>query len=98
MSFAPSGITDDPDIRTATSITDYIFRRLALSYLNFDDRLELGMADIDDMPELQTNLLEEQVVEEPIVETITAAPAPVAQVAQTEPIRQAKPKESTPAV
>jgi ribonucleoside-diphosphate reductase alpha chain len=44
-SFAPSGITDDPDIRTASSITDYIFRRLALDYLSFDDRLELGLAN-----------------------------------------------------
>ena len=33
MSFAPSGITDDRDIRTASSLVDYIFRRLALSYL-----------------------------------------------------------------
>jgi ribonucleoside-diphosphate reductase alpha chain len=57
MSFAPSGITDDPDIRTASSLVDYIFRRLALSYLSFDDRLELGLASIDDMPELQTTLI-----------------------------------------
>jgi ribonucleoside-diphosphate reductase alpha chain len=57
MSFAPSGITDDPDIRTASSLVDYIFRRLALTYLNFDDRLELGLASIDDMPELQTSLI-----------------------------------------
>lgn len=56
-SFAPSGITDDPDIRTASSITDYIFRRLALDYLSFDDRLELGLASLEDMPELQTTLL-----------------------------------------
>ena len=58
MSFAPSGITDDPEIRTASSLVDYIFRRLALTYLSFDDRLELGMASIDDMPEVQTTLLE----------------------------------------
>lgn len=58
-SFAPSGITDDADIRTATSITDYIVRRLALDYLPFDDRLELGLASIDDMPEAQTTLIEE---------------------------------------
>lgn len=49
-SYAPSGITDDPDIRTASSLTDYIVRRLALDYLSFDDRLELGLADFDDMP------------------------------------------------
>ena len=42
MSFAPAGITDDPDIRTASSLIDYIFRRLALDYLSFDDRLELA--------------------------------------------------------
>jgi len=57
-SFAPAGITDDKDIRMASSITDYIFRRLALDYLSFDDRLELGLADIDDMPTEQTILLE----------------------------------------
>jgi len=58
-SFAPSGITDDADIRTASSITDYIVRRLALDYLSFDDRLELGLASFEDMPEAQTSLLEE---------------------------------------
>jgi ribonucleoside-diphosphate reductase alpha chain len=59
-SFAPSGITDDEDIRTASSITDYIIRRLALDYLSFDDRLELGLASIDDMPDEQTSLLDAQ--------------------------------------
>src|SRR5690606_5749270 len=61
-SFAPSGITDDKDIRTASSITDYIFRRLALDYLPFDDRLELGLASIEDMPDTQTSLLAEDSV------------------------------------
>lgn len=56
-SFAPAGLTDDADIRTASSITDYIVRRLALDYLSFDDRLELGLADLDDMPDVQTSLL-----------------------------------------
>jgi len=67
MSFAPSGITDDPSIRTASSLVDYIFRRLALSYLSFDDRLELGLASIDDMPESQTTLISEPIeISEPI--------------------------------
>jgi len=61
-SFAPSGVTDDQDIRTATSLVDYIFRRLAMSYLSFDDRLELGMASIDDMPVEQISLVPEQEV------------------------------------
>ena len=59
-SFAPSGITNDKEIRTASSITDYIFRRLALDYLSYDDRLELGLASFDDMPSHdQTTLLVE---------------------------------------
>lgn len=57
-SFAPAGITDDPDIRTASSITDYILRRLAMDYLNFDDKLELGLVSIDDMPSDQLTLID----------------------------------------
>ena len=56
-SYAPAGITDDSELRTASSITDYIFRRLALDYLSFDDRLELGLASIEDMPETQQAML-----------------------------------------
>ena len=33
MRFEPAGMTDDPDIRFATSLVDYIFRRLAVAYL-----------------------------------------------------------------
>jgi len=61
-SFAPSGITDDPEIKTASSVTDYIFRRLAMDYLSFDDLLELGLANLEDI-ELssgQTSLIEDQ--------------------------------------
>lgn len=58
ISFAPSGITDDSDIRTATSLVDYVFRRLAINYLSFDDRLELGLASFDDMPVEQTSLVD----------------------------------------
>ncbi len=63
-SFAPAGITDDVEIRTASSITDYIIRRLALDYLSFDDRLELGLASLDDMPDMQTSLLVEQTTDD----------------------------------
>ena len=80
MSFAPAGITDDPEIRTASSLMDYIFKRLALSYLSFDDRLELGLASIDDMPVEQTSLLasdeEPAVKEEPVTVAAAAEPAP----------------------
>ncbi|WP_433057532.1 vitamin B12-dependent ribonucleotide reductase [Dactylosporangium sp. CS-033363] len=43
MRFEPAGMTDDPDIRLATSIVDYVFRRLALDFLDFDTRSELGI-------------------------------------------------------
>ena len=43
MRFEPAGLTDDPDIRMAQSILDYIFRRLALDYLDFDTRAALGI-------------------------------------------------------
>ena len=33
LRFEPGGMTDDPDIRMAQSMMDYIFRRLALDHL-----------------------------------------------------------------
>jgi ribonucleoside-diphosphate reductase alpha chain len=43
MRFEPAGITDDPDVRIANSLIDYLFRRLALEYLPYDERVELGV-------------------------------------------------------
>jgi ribonucleoside-diphosphate reductase alpha chain len=43
MRFEPAGITDDPDLRIATSLIDYIFRRLAVDYLPLEEREELGV-------------------------------------------------------
>ncbi|MCW3043118.1 MAG: hypothetical protein JWL57_1276 [Actinobacteria bacterium] len=43
MRFEPSGITDDPDFRFATSVVDYIFRRLAADYLSPEDRASLNV-------------------------------------------------------
>ena len=43
MRFEPAGMTDDPDIRIASSVMDYLFRRLALDYLPYDKRAELGI-------------------------------------------------------
>ena len=63
--FAPAGMTDDPEIRTATSMVDYIFKRLAKNYLSFDDLLELGLASMDDMPDYQTSMLQEEFAAKP---------------------------------
>ncbi len=46
MRFEPAGITDDPDLRIATSLVDYIFRRLALDYLTREEREELGVLSV----------------------------------------------------
>jgi ribonucleoside-diphosphate reductase alpha chain len=43
MRFEPAGMTDDPDVRIAQSIVDYIFRRLALDFLPFETRSALGI-------------------------------------------------------
>src|SRR3712207_6365231 len=43
MRFEPAGMTDDPDIRIAQSVMDYIFRRLALDHLPVDKRANLGI-------------------------------------------------------
>jgi ribonucleoside-diphosphate reductase alpha chain len=43
LRFEPAGMTDDADIRMAQSMMDYIFRRLALDYLPFDQRSAMGL-------------------------------------------------------
>ncbi|MST31244.1 vitamin B12-dependent ribonucleotide reductase [Acidimicrobiaceae bacterium USS-CC1] len=43
MRFEPAGMTDDPDLRIAQSLVDYIFRRLAVDYLPYEERVELGV-------------------------------------------------------
>jgi ribonucleoside-diphosphate reductase alpha chain len=43
LRFEPSGMTDDPDVRMAQSLMDYVWRRLALDYLPFDERSALGI-------------------------------------------------------
>jgi len=48
MRFEPAGMTDDPDLRFASSIMDYLFRRLALNYLTYDERAELGIFSVDE--------------------------------------------------
>ncbi|HUG88996.1 MAG TPA: vitamin B12-dependent ribonucleotide reductase [Actinomycetota bacterium] len=51
MRFEPSGITSDKDIRFATSLVDYIFRRLALEYLPAETRKALGVHSTEERKE-----------------------------------------------
>ena len=48
MRFEPAGMTDDADLRIASSIVDYIFRRLAVDYLPKEDREELGILTVEE--------------------------------------------------
>ncbi|MCW2833584.1 MAG: vitamin B12-dependent ribonucleotide reductase, partial [Nocardioides sp.] len=43
LRFEPAGLTDDPDVRMAQSLMDYVWRRLALDYMSFEDRAGLGI-------------------------------------------------------
>jgi ribonucleoside-diphosphate reductase alpha chain len=48
MRFEPAGMTDDPELRIASSLVDYIFRRLAVDYLPYQERAELGILTTDE--------------------------------------------------
>jgi ribonucleoside-diphosphate reductase alpha chain len=43
MRFEPAGMTDDPDLRIASSLIDYVFRRMAVDYMGQEERAELGI-------------------------------------------------------
>jgi ribonucleoside-diphosphate reductase alpha chain len=43
MRFEPSGMTNDPDIRAAKSIVDYIFRWMGKKFLSTDQQEEIGI-------------------------------------------------------
>ncbi len=67
MRFEPAGMTDDPDIRFASSLVDYIFRRLAVEYIAEDKRRDMGILTVGER--LQPTL--------PGVEEAAAAAEPV---------------------
>ncbi|MBW3578854.1 MAG: hypothetical protein KY462_14165 [Actinobacteria bacterium] len=48
MRFEPAGMTDDEEIRFATSIIDYLARKLAIEYLPADRRADLGIYTTDE--------------------------------------------------
>jgi ribonucleoside-diphosphate reductase alpha chain len=68
LRFEPAGLTDDADVRMSQSIMDYIFRRLALDYLDFETRQGLGIYSADERQRyLETGSYE------PVEETGSAA-------------------------
>jgi ribonucleoside-diphosphate reductase alpha chain len=63
MRFEPAGMTDDPDIRFASSIMDYLFRRLAIEYMTYDERAELAIFSVDERLQPTLPGVEEAVTE-----------------------------------
>ena len=61
--FEPAGMTDDSDIRMASSIVDYLFRRLAVEYLSADERAELGIYTREERMQATLPCVEESVTE-----------------------------------
>jgi ribonucleoside-diphosphate reductase alpha chain len=89
MKFEPSGMTNDPDIRFASSIVDYVFRRLSLDYLGDDVRDGLGVRSIEERKQAAQAEAAEAAL--PVTE---AAPAPTAPAPQPiEPIERRSAKE-----
>ena len=85
MRFEPAGMTDDPDIRFASSLVDYIFRRLAVEYLPFEDRADLGILTIDERMQPTLPGVEEQVTPTSTGSEVVADPAPAVLPAATPP-------------
>ncbi len=80
--FEPAGMTDDPDIRFASSIMDYLFRRLALEYLSYDERAELGIFSIDERLQPTLPGVEESMIENAMGSEIVADPKSVPSVSE----------------
>jgi len=91
--FEPAGMTDDPDIRIATSVLDYLFRRLALDHLPYEKRAQLGIFSADERTvqvaenyggEVDLDALRTTVEATPAKSSAAASPAPVEVGSSTE--------------
>src|SRR5438874_8925380 len=91
MRFEPAGMTDDPDIRLASSVMDYIFRRLALDFLPYDRRAELGIFTAEE----RAAQVREEGGEASVDLTAMASSAPVEKPVEKPPAED-KPVESAP--
>jgi ribonucleoside-diphosphate reductase alpha chain len=76
--FEPAGITDDPELRIASSLVDYIFRRLALEYLSPRERAELGILSTDERRDPPLPGFESAAVESNTGSDVVADPASTA--------------------
>ena len=82
MRFEPAGMTDDPDIRIASSLMDYLFRRLAIEYLSYEERAELNILTTGERTQPTLPGVEETVVETRQGSELPADPPSVESVTQ----------------
>jgi len=88
MRFEPAGITDDAELRIASSLVDYIFRRLALDYLTLEERETLGVLSTTERTQPTLPGVEESATPNAGIEvpgqpiTLSTAPSPVARAEQ----------------
>src|SRR6266536_850552 len=79
MRFEPSGMTNDPDIRAAKSIVDYIFRWMGKKFLSTDQQEEIGILS----PEVRARLAQSYAALEGKAADAAAAPVEAAPPGQT---------------
>jgi ribonucleoside-diphosphate reductase alpha chain len=73
MRFEPAGMTDDPDLRFASSLVDYIFRRLSIEYMAEAERHDLGILTVSErMQPTLPGVEEATIIDQPIRPTFRA--------------------------
>ncbi|GAC1531513.1 MAG: vitamin B12-dependent ribonucleotide reductase [Acidimicrobiales bacterium] len=92
MRFEPAGMTDDPDLRIASSLVDYIFRRLAVDYLALEERVELGILTTGERMQPTLPGIEESTTHSSHVVEAPSLPEPVRE--HVVDVRSASPAET----
>lgn len=89
LRFEPAGLTDDPDVRMAQSLMDYVWRRLALDYMTFEERSALGIYSAEERQrQLETGSYE-PIVEETGSASELLSPVDVEVVSDTSEVEDA---------
>ena len=95
MRFEPAGITDDAELRIATSLVDYIFRRLALDYLSREEREELSvLSTTERMQPTLPGVEEAAIVEEDLVEDVGVSLVPKTQASSAAAVARAEQRDA----